>query len=562
MSAADSGQYVRDALRLGIDLAPANSRIAILTVNMAVVSEISLTDISSTVGRNRLNVFINNIQNQGSTNFAPGYERALEILYDSQAPHRRIIFFGDFDEGGFNAGSHDDEREVAILVDSLAEIAKERGVIIDSIMWRDAPSDSITASHFLALPETTGGTSFWIHHSNQTPSIIQEIYFENFIFGHSVFSVFSETSQTINIPMPIDAMRRVRIFVSSATPPREFSVTHAGVIQHGERSRTYAIADILYPTMAGVNVTITPGDTGIATIYTLFEFNPIELVLTTEHHYIPPRLGMRATQVSTIHAELVDSTTGFPVLTYPFPNNASYSIQLTSQNGSELTDYRWVTPNTLVVNPYVLEDFGAHRITAILEIEGITFSPITEIVYIPDIRPEIIPIEPYTYDWRLIGAIIIAIALILLALLVFVIIRRREKVVPVPIQPEPKKDYRFHGKLKICPLIVDGGNQEIRPFEHKLKDITEKRIALHSVFDTESTLDEKTDADLRKIILTAGPNESILINNKSRAIIRVMGRDYGYRDSNIQLFYGQKCYIVFERDQNELEVIYKETKPA
>ena len=144
--------------------------------------------------------------------------------------------------------------------------------------------------------------------------------------------------------------------------------------------------------------------------------------------------------------------------------------------------------------------------------------------------------------------------LISVALVIFAVLRRREKTVPAPV-PAPKSDYRFHGKLSLYPLIVEGGEREIRPFNFVLQGIEEKRITLKDAFD--SIGDGQAYPEVADIALTAGPEESIFLRNGSSAVVRVMGRDYGTR-SKVQLFYGQKCYFVFESDTSELEMSYKE----
>ena len=62
MNQVDTDHYTRDVLKLGINLALANSRAAILTVNTEVISETSLTDVSSIHSRNYLKDFTESIQ--------------------------------------------------------------------------------------------------------------------------------------------------------------------------------------------------------------------------------------------------------------------------------------------------------------------------------------------------------------------------------------------------------------------------------------------------------------------------------------------------------------------
>ena len=65
------------------------------------------------------------------TDFYVGLRWAVEILGGSSAYQKRIIFVGDFGEGGFKYGNLDREHEVADFVYELAESARVGGIAIE-----------------------------------------------------------------------------------------------------------------------------------------------------------------------------------------------------------------------------------------------------------------------------------------------------------------------------------------------------------------------------------------------------------------------------------------------
>jgi hypothetical protein len=195
---------------------------------------------------------------------------------------------------------------------------------------------------------------------------------------------------------------------------------------------------------------------------------------------------------------------------------------------------------------------------ATLAVGGFTFGPYTASVYIPNIIPNALPSDTpavYPTNWSLIIAITIGCLLILTALIIAYRIRRKEMVYQGAA--EMTSDYRFHGKLSVYAIIVDDGKREIRPFDFRLHTIEEKKITLRNIFD--SAGEKKVYTGAEGIQFIVGPEESIIIRNRAKATIKVMGRNYEYQ-SKVQLFYDQKCYIVFDKDENELEISYRRAK--
>jgi hypothetical protein len=152
-------------------------------------------------------------------------------------------------------------------------------------------------------------------------------------------------------------------------------------------------------------------------------------------------------------------------------------------------------------------------------------------------------------------AIALGSAFVLAGLLIALRVRR--KAVEYQGAVEMASDYHFHGKLSVYAVILEAGEREIRPFDFALHTIGEKRITLRSILDSVGARDAYPGAE--DILFLVGPEESVVMRNNSKAIVRIMGRTYEHR-SKAQIFYDQKCYIVFDQNENELELIYRKVR--
>jgi hypothetical protein len=312
--------------------------------------------------------------------------------------------------------------------------------------------------------------------------------------------------------------------------------------------------DLTDPSPEGIRLSLTPGSSGVASVYTLLEYDPLALAVAVDNELSAPtesKGDAEAIQTSTIRAEIVDAETGSPLLTAPYADNAAYSVKIVSPGGQVPVTF---TPEDSVsyrFSPALPDEFGAYQITAELEVDGVTFGPFTASINIPDIRP--LPDPPP--NWPLIIAICAGGLLVLSALIISLRIRRKE--VEYRGAVEMASDYRFCGKLSVYAVILDGGERELSPFDFRLHSIGEKQITLRQILDSAGADDAYPGAE--DILFLAGPEESVVMRNNSHAAVRVMGRSCEYR-SKTQIFYDQKCYMIFGKDENELELVYRKVR--
>jgi len=540
----DSGQYIKDALKLGVDLAPANSRVAVVAFNYEIISETELTDVSVKEGREFLKGYVSRLSNTGSTDFSTGLNRAVELLEASGASEKRIIFLGDFSEGGYNAGS--DEAEAANAVDNLAARAKNNNIAIDMLFWETAPQASVAASHFKDASEATGGRFLELANPNQLPGAVEDIYFQNYSYLHTITGIRGESAHILNIPMPTPHVKRARVYVSAKSPAVAFSASYSGGSLDGEQNRSYAIIDLEQPSQEGVSLTLTPGENGDASVYLLLEYD-IKISASVVNETELKKGEKEYTQTARIRAEIVDSQTGTPLLTAPYGDAVTYTVNIHTPSGAVLSEYETGDPVTYTFLP---AEFGKYTVSAQLKAGGIALSPAPVAVDVRDIRPVIEPV-----NWPLYLAIGIACALVLAALIFAFRHRKKEAVHQGAV--EMASDYRFHGKLSVYAVMLDGGNRELPPFDFGMYGMREKRITLREILDSGGARGVYPGSE--NILILVGPEESLIVRNNSQAVIRVMGREYGYQ-TKFQLFYRQKMYIIFRQDEDELEMSYRQTR--
>ena len=541
MNQADSESFSWEAMQLGLDLAPQNSRVAIIAVNNDVVSQTGFTDVSAAESRRHLEEYISSLQNEGNTDFSPGIHRAVEMLETSSADEKRVIFLGDFQEGGHNISANSASKVIALL-DGISTRARSRGIAIDMILWEDPPHYSTTYSSFLALPGATGGMLFELSNPNRAPASVEDIFFSSFVYHRTMFRVIGQDMQTFNIPMPTSEIRRVRVYTSAQNPASAFGAVYAGANVYGVQARSYSIVDVINPSPEGISVSVSPGAGGVTTVYTIFDYGPLALSVLVDNEEV--RVG--ESQTSTIRTAIIDADTGRPILSEPYPDDAVFTIEMSSPSSQAPIIIDPTTPTTFTVSSELPEDFGTHTTTVQLSVGGLTFGPLTSPVEVADVR---LPRPPI--NWPL----IIAGALILIGLIIAWLIRRRNAVILGVV--EMSSDYCFHGKLSVYGVILEGGEREIRPFDYRLQDIKVRRIDLRTILDRADARDAYIGAE--GILILPGPEQSIIVRNNSRAVIKVMGQDYGHR-SKVQLFFGQSFYLVFDKDENELKINYRMIK--
>ncbi len=559
MNTADKDRYLQEALKLAVDLVPEGGRLALITVNGEIVFASDLIDLSDSNEKQRIKSEIEDLSYSGNTNLAVGIQKAVSLLEDSKrhTGKKKIILISDIAEGGLYLGraatASDYEQHVKIVKDSAQE-AKAQGIVIDTILLRQAPKSDSTITEIEALSEQTGGQIRRIENSNDFAECIESIYFSSFQYNRSSITGINTIGkqQTMDIVLPTEHVNRARILFSSTTPVKGIQVSYAGTVISTESNRSYSMVDLSRPPKEGLQIFVDPGNSKAVKVFLITDYT---LNVTVAANSEVEQAGKKEfTQKTTLTVDVVDIVSGKSILEEDFLDHFSCKVLLTApgeEKGIPL-EMKMNDDQKLmaVISP---TEYGPYQLTFDIKQGDVVLDLPAAIVSIDDIRP--VP-EPSRFTEK--AAAIVGGCLILIAIIVFVFVRKRKVHSNSELHSEIHYDYGFSGKLDVYIVWAKGGDYEIPPFTFYLSRLGgQKRINLSEILAASNI--RLSFAGAEKIWFYVGPEKTLLIKNGSKAKILFSGSEIA-SGRHAKLSYGQKFYIIFEQDVDEIEIYYRNVK--
>lgn len=131
------------------------------------------------------------------------------------------------------------------------------------------------------------------------------------------------------------------------------------------------------------------------------------------------------------------------------------------------------------------------------------------------------------------------------------------RVIEVPVEPRKKK-YEFEGKINLYVLKTKEG-EDIPPQSLNLYSrYTKDMITLQWILDTCGIAIKLEDAE--KIVFKPGNKRALLVRNTGEATL-LKGRELLLKSQQYPLHFDEKVTILFENEETELEIHYKNLKP-
>ncbi len=561
MNEIDANHYLTDALKLAVDLAPNGAQAALITVNDSIAYESGLTDISAPQDRKSLKQAMDAIHYSGNTNLAAGIQRAVEMLNEApeKSPSQRILLMSDISEGGLYLGESMDtdayKAQLSILNES-AGLAKENGIVIDTLLLGSAPDNDPGLAAVENLSAHTGGQVKGLLSAHELPPSVENLFFEAFTYNRStVFSVNSIGSQqSIRVDMPTLYVNRARVLISATTPVEGIQATQKGDALNPETNKSYSMLDIARPSEASIEIVCAAGSSGNVTAYLIADYS---LELRVQAKSIPdPSSGTAPQQTCELQADIIDTVSGKSILSKTVWDQFEHTFVFTEPNGSALTpldvNYR---PENGIILRYRPQSFGDYELHAALHQGEMALAPDAVTVQVADAFATAGTKEP-GWNLTLLVAGIIG-GSIILATLLLVIFRKRPK--PAATTETVKEiHHEFVGKFDIFVIMARGGEYEFPPMSFRMDRLQgRKKASLADIFAGCNMPLTFPGAD--KIWLMPGPQKSVLLKNASKAEIRCLGRVVGVGATE-KLQFAQKFYITFEQGEDEVEIHYRDTK--
>jgi hypothetical protein len=553
----DSQRYWADALSLGVDLAPGNTRAAFIAVNVEVAARTPLLDVSQAGNRTEIIMAAQNVAISGYTDFGLGLAAALELLEASSAKSRHIFVVGDFVESGYMYR----DGNYSHVPDDMAALTKrlaDAGIKVHLLFMREPVHNLEFVPLWEELADKTGGNLIPIANPEALPGVVQTLYFQMFGNNYTVSTGIntSDIAQDIPVRIPDLGLSRARIYIPFGTPVRGMQAhSDRGRLSFSE-TRSYFMIDLMPPMPDMVMLTLPPNENNNVRVYMLAEGGITSSAVTESSAEIDPatRLYRQITQVKV--TPLVNNA---PIYSGSAQPDVKWTLTATDPGGQSTNIDTATFVGGALAYEFIPEAFGTYSFYLNLESQGISLSAETS--------AELFEIElPVTWRQRINEyAIWIALAigaLLIIAAILFARSRRKRAASEAQtlhyIKPAPPADPapigHFAGKLDIYGVLVDGGKVEIPAMSARLEVFSKhKSITLETVLEQAGVPYKYPAAS--QITLQPGKDNALEVKNKSNAVIYCGGQP---RSSGQQavLVYGQKMRVVFDSEVSEYDIFY------
>lgn len=556
MNTADRDKYLPEAVKLGIDLAPQDSRVGLVTFSDEPQYVSGLIDPEKAEQRNTLKTAAESMRYNGSTSFAAGVGQALELLAETPAAAGRVVLLADISEGGLYEKRRATEEETDAYIQRLRELGEQaasRRVTIDLFLVGEEPTGRSGADAVRELASKTGGRLVQLESSSQLPAEVERLYFDNYRYQQSVITGVNTAGglQNFTIQLPTPFTDRARLYVSAAAPAEGIQVGYEGSGMETESNRSYCMADISRPEKREIAFSVRNGESGEVKVYLLTDYR---LGSTAEavSEWASSGEEDEPIQISILRIDLTNAVTGNSIITDELLRGFTGTVRLTPPEGAETQEL----PVTLQAGKMVGElrpaSFGVYTVQCSLSSQDLTleFPPVA--VQIEELAP-----LPPPKDYTVVIASIAGGLIILAAIIAAVLLRMRRRKT---YKTEIHSSYSFSGKLDVYIVLARAGEYEFPPFTFYLTSVVgEKKINLSQILRSGNVTLEFPGAE--KIWFYVGERDSLLVKNASQGEILCAGdsiRTGGTR----QITFGQKIHINLEEDVNEITIYYQNVKGA
>ena len=543
MAGLDADYSLKDALSLAVGLAPDGAEMALLSVNASVQTDTDFYDTSTAEGRKALRNSVDSLAYQGNTDLVAGLERAVERLDNGPG---RIILIADISEGGLTPADTARVSGQAALVEKLAARCASSGITVDLIFMGQAPEGNALAAAIEGTANKTGGRILRAESGSSLSQCVEDLYFSSYTYLIWPITGSATQSQTIPLSMPTNGINRARVYA----PGLDVKAAYAGAGLETESRPAFTLLDLSRPAREGISLTVEPG--GNAEVYLITDYD-LEAAVTAASEIVEPeKKGGETIQTTTLTIDVLDKVTGGSILDEATAPLFTPGVVLTTPEGDILSLQAEAAGGTYTAS-FHPDSYGTYEISVTLTQGENKLSAARTTFEAEDIRP-----VKTAWNLSLIAAFIIGILLILSAMVYAAAKKRRGSSLCAAMQPEGK--IKFSGRLQVATVIAGGGAKEIPPFNFSLdRAEDEKKLSLGDLYGAGALPCPYSNCN--SIFFLPGPGESIVLKNNSNAKILYLGKSYGPREK-IQLYYNEKVYIIFEENEDELEIYYRAARDA
>ncbi|MDE7477124.1 MAG: VWA domain-containing protein, partial [Lachnospiraceae bacterium] len=473
-------------------------------------------------------------------NAGAGIEAAV-ALFQNNRSEKRIILLSD---GEIMMDSKEGTEESNQLFNQAVTTAKNKGIRIDVLAIGEKIQEGYTV---YSATKNTGGNLYEIEDISKLSRYIDKLLFEEWGYSGSHIGKMDGTSAELTASLPDCMMEKVKILLIGEQQNENLTVNcKAGRIDVS-KGKKYTVVDIKDPVSADISIQMISDKAMQIDAYLFSEY---VYTISTGHSYMEDNQTARF-WVDIMNPEGISLPDGHL-------GNGGMELYLdgekmnfTISEGKVWFDKAFSQSSTAQIEIGFSDSFGNYY--------GIQEAK--EEVIVPVVEEE--PKHIDWFFWTVIAVFIVAVTA------VFCISYRKKKeqhtirrqvvdmgTVESLENTTPKSD--FAGKIGVYVMHnrndIDYPPESINLFARCRRD----SITLEWILDTcNLPLDLK---GAEKITFKPGADRSLVIKNNSKASV-LIGRALLTKGQSYNLYYHEKVTFIFDEEDAEIEVHYKDLKP-
>ena len=475
-------------------------------------------------------------------NAGAGIAEAVSFFQDNQA-EKKIIILSD---GENMMDSEENTAASAALFQEAIKEAEEKNIVIDIINLGNRIEEG---ENIYQAAGDTGGTIYDLENGEALREFIEEYLFQKMGIPNRPIGKLDGTSGELSVKLPDCMMRETKIILSGKQQNENMVLNCEADKIQVQKGKNYTIVELLNPLSEEVRIQMSSEQGMDVNAYLTAEY---DFSITAESTY------------------------------FPRTQKAEIKLKISNQNGKNLLDGHMKDGGFKVYlddeeQEYGVSDGKVHVSKQIEQDSLVTLdvsfaglygnyygvNTVQESIAVPVI--EVVEEEPQeTVDWFFWTVILI---FVIALIIIFCIAGKkraegRKKIIDESRMLPEERGMRgndFCGKLVVYVIHnhegIDYPPESINLFARCNRDM----ITFEWILDVCNLPLQLKGAD--KIIMRPGDDRSIIIKNTGKASV-LKNREFLIKGHSYHLYYQEKVTFIFDEEDTEIEVHYKDLKPS
>ncbi len=534
MEDADGGYVAFDFVKSLSAILPRDYRLGVIAYNNEVCVNLPLGS-SYTMIENKLS----ETEYAGYGNAGAGLAEAV-TLFDDEDAAKRIVMISD---GEIMMKTEEGTQESVNLYTQAIEDARTKGIAIDVIALGPQIEEGYTV---YSAADSTGGQLYEQADGGELGDFTEELLFGVWKLNAVHVGKMDGLSGELSVRLPDCLMSKAKVILLGNQQNENMTVNCEADRINVSKGTEYTVIELLEPGSDEIKIQMMADSPMDISAYLTAEY---DLNVNADYTYVPEE------QTADIRLEITNQN-GQNMLEGHLKDGGT-QVYL---NGDKQT-YK-ITDEAFCIARQYEQDATAHLRAAFDGLYGNYYGDMeTEVSIVVPVVEE----EPPKIDWFFWSVIIVfAAALTIIFCLSY---RQRKRTVRKSkfidesrMLPREKANYKseFQGKLQVYVIHnkddIDYPPESINLFAR----CTREMITLEWILDICNLPLNLRGAE--RIIIRPGDDRSLIIKNNSKAAV-LMGRELLLKGHAYHLYYGEKVTFIFDEEDAEIEVHYRDLKP-